>query len=177
MGCRRPVGLLAAFGFTVAAGYGTTAVNPAVESMAARCSVSFLPLPDPNCTPGGLNPDVRQDTIGRTICTPGWTSTIRPPASYTNTLKKQGIRDYGYTDTRTADYEEDHFLPLELGGAPRDQKNLWPEPRSGAQNALNKDHVENAVKVAVCAGHATLSDAQHAMVTNWTTAERVLGIG
>ncbi len=37
--------------------------------------------------------------------------------------------------------------------------------------------VENAVKKAVCAGQATLSAAQDAMLTNWTTAKSVLGIG
>ncbi|MDQ0913484.1 hypothetical protein QFZ22_009556 [Streptomyces canus] len=31
----------------------------------------------------------------------------------------QGIIDYGYTDTTMSDYEEDHLVPLELGGAPR----------------------------------------------------------
>ncbi|WP_328610599.1 hypothetical protein OG943_16235 [Amycolatopsis sp. NBC_00345] len=146
-------------------------------SPAASCSQSYLPLPDPACTPGATNPDVTQSTIDSTICVSGWTSTIRPPTSYTNPLKVQGIKDYGYSDTSLADYEEDHFLPLELGGAPRDPKNLWPEPHSGDKNSYSKDSVENAVKKAVCAGQANLSDAQHAMLTDWTTAESVLGIG
>ena len=75
------------------------------------------------------NPDVTQDTIDSTICVSGWTATVRPPASYTTALKIQQIADYGYTDTSTADYEEDHFIPLELGGSPTDPGNLWPEPR------------------------------------------------
>jgi hypothetical protein len=145
-------------------------------SVQALCSQSFLPLPDPGCTPGALNPDVRQSTIGSTICVSGWTATIRPPTSYTNKLKTQGIIDYGYSDTSLSSYEEDHFLPLELGGAPRDPKNLWPEPHAGSPNSASKDSVENAVKKAVCAGKATLSAAQHAMLTNWTTAKSVLGI-
>ncbi|GAA1018875.1 MULTISPECIES: hypothetical protein [Amycolatopsis] len=146
------------------------------HSLAAKCSQSYLPLPDPACTPGATNPDVTQDTIDDTICVSGWTATIRPPTSYTNQLKKQGIIDYGYSDTSLSSYEEDHFLPLELGGAPKDPKNLWPEPHDGDQNSYSKDSVENAVKKAVCAGKATLADAQHAMLTNWTTAESVLGI-
>lgn len=72
------------------------------------------PTPDPRCTPGVTNPDVTPGTINQTICKSGWTSTIRPPASYTNALKKQGITDYGYTDTNPRDYEEDHLL----SGAP-----------------------------------------------------------
>lgn len=147
------------------------------SARAATCSQSHLPLPDPSCTPGATNPDVTQATIGSTICVSGWTATIRPPTSYTNGLKKQGIIDYGYSDTSMSDYEEDHFLPLEVGGAPRDPKNLWPEPHSGDKNSYSKDSVENAVKKAVCAGKAKLSAAQHALLTDWTTAESVLGIG
>jgi hypothetical protein len=146
-------------------------------AQASTCSTSYLPLPDAICTPGVYNPAVTQATIGSTICVSGWTATIRPSTSYTNGLKKQGIIDYGYSDTNMSDYEEDHFLPLELGGAPKDPRNLWPEPHSGDENSRTKDSVENAVKKAVCAGQATLDDAQNAMLDDWTTAESVLGIG
>ncbi|HWC81841.1 MAG TPA: hypothetical protein VG756_17975 [Pseudonocardiaceae bacterium] len=149
----------------------TTAVTPAVS-----CSTSYLPLPDPSCTPGALNPDVTQSTIDSTICVSGWTATIRPSTSYTNKLKTEQIAEYGYADTNLSDYEEDHFLPLELGGAPKDPNNLWPEPHAGDDNSYSKDSVENAVKKAVCAGKATLSAAQQAMLTDWTTAESTLGI-
>jgi hypothetical protein len=154
-----------------------TAATAAPATAAASCSQSYLPLPDPACTPGATNPDVTQATIGSTICVSGWTATIRPPTSYTNKLKVQGIKDYGYSDTSLSSYEEDHFLPLEVGGAPSDPKNLWPEPHSGNQNAYTKDSVENAVKKAVCAGNATLAAAQNALLTDWTTAKSVLGIG
>ncbi|SFW86162.1 hypothetical protein [Amycolatopsis australiensis] len=147
------------------------------STVTSTCSQADLPLPDPACTPGALNPDVTQATIGSTICVSGWTATIRPPTTYTNSLKQQGIRDYGYADTAMSDYEEDHFLPLELGGAPRDPRNLWPEPHAGSENSYTKDSVENAVKKAVCAGRVTLTAAQDAMLTDWTTAESVLGIG
>ncbi|MEV4049613.1 hypothetical protein AB0J55_00340 [Amycolatopsis sp. NPDC049688] len=146
-------------------------------STTASCSQSYLPLPDPACTPGAKNPDVTQSTIGSTICVSGWTATIRPSTTYTNGLKKQGIIDYGYSDTNMSDYEEDHFLPLELGGAPKDPRNLWPEPHAGSPNSSSKDSVENAVKKAVCAHQVTLSAAQTAMLDNWTTAKSVLGIG
>jgi hypothetical protein len=143
---------------------------------AATCSQSYLPLPDPSCTPGATNPDVTQSTIDSTICVSGWTATIRPPTSYTNKLKAQGIIDYGYSDTSMSDYEEDHFLPLELGGAPRDAANLWPEPHGGSENSYSKDSVENKVKKAVCAGTVQLVPAQQAMLNDWTTAQSVLGI-
>jgi hypothetical protein len=45
-------------------------------------------------TPGVLNRDVTQRTIGSTICVHGWTRTLRPPASYTNRLKVVQMRQY-----------------------------------------------------------------------------------
>ncbi|WP_055587256.1 hypothetical protein [Peterkaempfera griseoplana] len=70
-----------------------------------------------------------------------------------------------------------HTLPLELGGAPRDPGNLWPEPYSGTKTAYTKDGTETKLKNAVCAGTVTLSAARNAIKTNWTTALQVTGIG
>jgi hypothetical protein len=76
-----------------------TASHPAVASHhgshvvvapgqpAPRVGPSYL-YPDPETTPGVVNPDVTQGNIQQTICVRGWTATIRPPASYTNTQKK-----------------------------------------------------------------------------------------
>ena len=47
-------------------------------------------------TPGVVNPDVTQATIAATICRRGWTRTIRPPVSYTNELKRKGLRSTGF---------------------------------------------------------------------------------
>ncbi|MFE0461403.1 hypothetical protein ACFW1A_19360 [Kitasatospora sp. NPDC058965] len=153
------------------------AVHPALA--AATCSQAYLPLPDPSCTPGVLNPDVTQDTIYDTICVSGWTATIRPSTSYTNRLKAQGIIDYGYSDTSMSDYEEDHFIPLELGGSPTDPGNLWPEPHyttNGSGTSYTKDGVETKLKNAVCAGRVSLDDAQNAIATDWRTALSSLGL-
>ena len=131
-------------------------------------------LPDPICTPGATNPDVTQDTIASTICVSGWTKTVRPPATYTNALKIDQMKAYGETDLTPSDVEEDHLIPLELGGAPRDPHNLWPEPRrtfiASGEAAEDKDLVENALKAAVCAGRLTLADAQQHIATDWETA-------
>ena len=143
---------------------------------AASCSQDYLPLPDPTCQPGDYNPDVTQSTIDSTICVSGWTATVRPPASYTNALKVKQIAEYGYSDTSTADYEEDHLVPLELGGAPRSEQNLWPEPRYGSETAASKDSVENKLKKAVCNGTVSLDDARSAIASDWTTALSSLGL-
>lgn len=54
-------------------------------------------LPDPRCTPGGIDPAVTQPTIGSTICTSGYTSTIRPPEAQTEALADaSGVATIGY---------------------------------------------------------------------------------
>lgn len=83
----------------------------------------------------------------------------------------------GYADTNMSDYEEDHVLALEDGGDPRDPRNLWPEPDSGSEGPYSKDGVESKVKNAICAGAVTLTTPQHAMLTDSTSAQKVLGIG
>ena len=127
-------------------------------------------LPDPVRTPGGINPDVTQENIDETICVPGWTKTIRPPSSYTNKLKKRQIVEYGFTDTDTSNYEEDHLISLQLGGNPRDPKNLWPQTYFGVCNARVKDMLETKLKRLVCDGTISLQEAQQAIATNWVAA-------
>ena len=121
-------------------------------------------LPDPICTPGKTDDKVTQDNLTTTICHPGYTETVRPPVSYTNTLKKQQIIDYGYEDTNLSNYEEDHFISLERGGSPKDPGNLWPEPH-GSPN--EKDKVENYLHTQVCSGKITLAEAQQEITKNW----------
>lgn len=84
--------------------------------------------PDPELTPGATDSRVTQDNIQRTICRAGYTASVRPPASYTNRLKRQQLAALGWSDQNPRDYEEDHFIPLEIGGNPTDPKNLWPMP-------------------------------------------------
>src|SRR6185369_5547181 len=72
-------------------------------------------LADPRRTPGVLNPGVTQANIRSTICRHGWTSTIRPPESYTDALKKRQMRQYRESGSMS-DYQEDHLISLEIGG-------------------------------------------------------------
>jgi hypothetical protein len=88
------------------------------------------------------------------------TSSVRPPVSYTNALKRRQIVSYGYADRDPAHYEEDHLVPLGLGGDPRSERNLWPEPRYGTgDTAGRKDGAEcriyaRAGKLSASAGQA-----------------------
>ena len=60
----------------------------------------------------------------------------------------------------TADYEEDHRVPLCIGGHPRTTKNLWPQPRGGTRHVAAKDQLGISVCRAVCMGDTTLEDGQ-----------------
>jgi hypothetical protein len=128
--------------------------------------------PDPTRTPGATNSAVSQHTIHKTICMPGWTSTVRPAEAYTYALKVNQLRDWGYADQNPHDYEEDHFIPVELGGSPTSPQNLWPEPIYGEWNAHEKDGLEARLRDLVCAGRLSLADAQRAITTNWVAAYR-----
>jgi hypothetical protein len=75
-----------------------------------------------------LNPDVRQDTIASTICSPGYTSLVRPASVYTNGVKLKLVRNAGQDEAAMADYELDHIVPLALGGHPRALDNLQLQP-------------------------------------------------
>ena len=138
----------------------------ATASPAGKCH-SVNGLPDPICTPGLADPRVTQANIHATICVSGYTARVRPPTRYTNALKAEQIKAYGYSDTNLADYEEDHLIPLELGGHPTDPRNLWPEPRAGAYAASTKDRLENALHKGVCTAVMTLAAAQAAIADNW----------
>ena len=119
---------------------------------------------------GYLNEAVTQYTIDTTICVPNWTTTIRPSSSYTNKLKLKQIKEAGLSGSVTK-YEEDHFLPLALGGHPTDERNLWPEAWDGDWGAHKKDRLENHLHRAVCNKHVEqrmmLKDAQTCILTDW----------
>ncbi|HEX8940298.1 MAG TPA: hypothetical protein VF763_09045 [Candidatus Limnocylindrales bacterium] len=137
--------------------------------------------PDPAMTPGATDPRVTQATIRSTICVAGYTATVRPPASYTTTLKRQQITAYGYADTSLVDYEEDHLVPLELGGAPADPGNLWPQPRQVSLadgtfvGASVKDGLEDHLHGQVCDGQVPLAVAQREIALDWIGAWEYAG--
>lgn len=114
-------------------------------------NVAGLPL-------GELNPAVSQDNLKETACKANWTSTVRPSSQYTNALKLKQLK--GYQDQDPSHYEEDHYIPLVLGGSPKSEKNLWPQSYLGQYNARDKDKVENYLHRQLCKGAITLIEAQ-----------------
>ena len=171
---------------------GPAATSPATTVVATTAPIATAPatsavpagvvLPNPQLTPGETDPRVTQANIGRTICVSGYTTTVRPPESVTEAIKVRAMAAYGLHDS-LANYELDHLIPLEVGGAPSDIRNLWPEPyeRHGAGRAApgtgseTKDRVENAANRAVCSGRMTLAVAQQRIAGNWYALGQALG--
>jgi hypothetical protein len=153
--------------------------------------------PDPVATPGALNPAISFRNQATTICAAsGWTTNvIRPPSALTTRLKREQLAARGWTivnplptvatrrglgtipDVRAcvprsatlACYEEDHLVPLTLGGHPTAVENLWPQP---ILEARLKDRLEQTLHRRVCAGLVDLADAQRAIATDWHRAYR-----
>jgi hypothetical protein len=85
--------------------------------------------------------------------------------SETRQIKHELLAAAGETDPRL--FELDHRVPLDLGGAPLDLRNLrlqpWPEARC-------KDALKVELSKAVCIGSVTLAEAQREIATDWRAA-------
>ncbi len=148
--------------FILAATFGLSACGAATYSESSG-------LPNIKVTPGAVNPLVSQANIRSTICVSGWTATVRPPVAYTNQLKYNQLHS-GYNlngDLNMKNYEEDHIVPLEVGGHPSSPLNLFPEPRNIKFSAYLKDQLENRIHQLVCAGTLTLKAGQAVFLSNW----------
>lgn len=123
--------------------------------------------PDHSCSPGAIDGGIPASQLCHTS-----TKTVRPPSSYTDPLKRTQIADYGWTPTNPKAYEEDHIISLELGGAPRDPLNLWPEPGASINE---KDKVEDRARALFCAGKLDLTTAQQGLANDWHAFGKQIG--
>ena len=119
-----------------------------------------------------LDPDVRPDTIDRTICVPGYTASVRPSATYTTGVKLKRIRESCADASNASSYELDHVIPLTVDGQPRNIKNLVLQPWDGEDGAKKKDRLERRLQQLVCSKLLGLRDAQAAIWTDWQAAYR-----
>lgn len=137
-------------------------------------------LPDPQVTPGAIDPEIVADLSGahRTvdgaeanICAKGFTTKAFRHTD--ESLKKKVCEEYG-SDTGCPDAEHgeiDHLIPLEIGG--RDViQNLWWQ-RAPAYRI--KDYkVEDKLKKLVCSGKITLSNAQSCIRSDWVRCQTII---
>jgi len=84
-----------------------------------------LPLPDPKCTPGAINPTVTlavlRDKSFRTGCVRNCSTT---PKGRSATYRRYGIQHPKGNSGRNQTCELDHLVPLEMGGADTIEKHL-----------------------------------------------------
>lgn len=127
---------------------------------------SILP---PAETPGAVDPAVTQANIDRTICRPGYARTARPSYAVTGPLKRR-LMAAQHPGESLADYELDHLIPISLGGAPLDLRDLWLQPRRGQANAADKNDLAYVLWRLVCGRQLSLRTAQQAIRRDWTKA-------
>jgi hypothetical protein len=99
---------------------------------------------------------------------------IPTPAYYTNKLKKSQLIDYSFADQNPKHYEEDHLIPLSIGGAPEDPLNLWPQTRLSEWDAAKKDVLELRLYKMVCNGEIALDDARQRIANNWIETYKII---
>jgi hypothetical protein len=174
--------LVLSFQWLTAAGAPVPTAPVAGASVGPAVSRTPVGLPNHDRTPGAINSAATQASLGTTVCMPGWAASVRPASAYTGALKIAQLFEYGYADRNPAHYQEDHLVPLELGGAPRDPRNLWPQPNEvvladGTKvGSKEKDDLEDVLHSRVCSGAMTLEDAQRSMATDWIVAWQSAGM-
>lgn len=139
--------------------------KPTIEVEIRGCVLGEGGKADRRCDPGVTNPDVTQDTIGRTICRPGWAEIVRPPTSYTSPRRNTEMLLYYPPGWPTTKVRYDHLIPIDLGGHLTNLGNLWPQPVGPA----NDKNIEgNRLRDRVCAGTLSLAEAQRTILAHWT---------
>lgn len=93
----------------------------------------------------------------RVMCASGYSATVRPPATYTNKIKRTLVKQQGGL---MADYELDHLVPISIGGDPASKDNLWLQKWPDARR---KDVREAELHRLVCSGRIPVDKAQDEM--------------
>lgn len=145
------------------------------EPANASCSVRLrngLPVPDPQCTPGGINPSVSVDVLRD----PSWRTRAVRNCESSESQKHIAYRWYDIQKPRMNSNQNqvcelDHLVPLELGGADG-LGNIWPQcgPDAVSLNERyfkQKDRVENYLAEEVKAGRVPLDSAQRGIASDW----------
>lgn len=123
----------------------------------------------PRETPGAVDPAITQANIDTTICRPGYARSARPPYSVTGPLKRR-LMEQQHPGESMANYELDHLIPISIGGAPLDMRDLWLQPRLGQANAEDKNVLAYVLWRLVCTHQVPLKTAQQAISRDWTKA-------
>lgn len=130
----------------------------------AFIALQTIAMPDESLTPGAVT-----STNAAQVCRRGFAQSIRHPYdTQWRRFRVAVFHRYGISHDRWPAYTLDHLIPLELGGAPFDLRNVWPQPKVEAKR---KDKVEERLRFLVCDRHTlTLWAAQASIARDWTHA-------
>lgn len=142
------------------------------------CSIDHPPiLPDLTLSPGAMVTNVPLDKLTQR----GYANVIGGGVRHTTqaTKRRVFIKYFGRVPDNTSDFEIDHIVSLELGGAD-EEANLFPQSYKTFQwNAHTKDRLENRMAALVRWEYKTngteaatvlLHRLQSEILTNWTNA-------
>ena len=122
-------------------------------------------LPDLRITPGVY----RKNLSKSKICQIKWGLDKR---HVTLSMKKKVFIVYGIPYSGHSEFEADHLISRELGGADV-VDNLWPESYiTQPWNAHRKDRLENYLHKLVCRNQIRLLEARREILNDWTVAYR-----
>lgn len=126
-----------------------------VSTASFACEQGVVPDQSPGCTPG-----LAASTDITDICShEGGTYSQRHRLNQNPETKREVLERYSVPWKARSAYEDDHDVPLCLGGSDSIQ-NRWPQPRDGKWNAGQKDKLEALMCRLVCQGKATVDGAQ-----------------
>jgi hypothetical protein len=117
--------------------------------------------PNPALTPGAVT-----TTDANAVCNlPDHGGNHSVPSAEQTTVDDE----YGYTTTsQQGRYILDYLVPWDLGGA-ADEANIWPAALRGT-GFYEKVQTDDILRDLVCRRTISLTQAQHALESNWYTA-------
>lgn len=115
-----------------------------------------------------LDERVTQQSVGETICRPGYADTVAPPFDELMAHKDRMLAARGIDADSGVAFALDRRVPIELGGSPDAPSNLNLLPWAGQQGERRKARAAVMLKRCVCEGKLSLAEAQAAIVGNWS---------
>ncbi|MDB5042608.1 MAG: hypothetical protein JWN27_3334 [Candidatus Eremiobacteraeota bacterium] len=133
-----------------------------LTAVTATSALAALALPDASITPNAT-----ATTNAQEVCARAYAHAHRPPRNDPSwrAMVRDVRRNYHVARGTYQNYRIDHLVPIELGGAGGDERNLWAQPTA---ESILKDQVEDALQRAVCREHRIpLVQAQAEIARDW----------
>lgn len=115
-----------------------------------------------------LDERVTQQSVGETICRPGYADTVAPPFGELMAHKDRMLAARGIDSDSGVAFALDRRVPIVLGGSPDAPSNLDLLPWAGQRGERRKARAAVMLKRCVCEGKLSLAEAQAAIVGNWS---------